>query len=455
MSTSKRFKIFALEDNAVFSKMLNYILSMDDEHEVVMFEKGRDLLNSLDQKPTLITVDYSLPDMTGEEVIQKISMRMPNVPVIVISGQTDVKIAVKLFKYGVYDYITKDEDIRERLLNAINKIKVNESLIEEVEHLREELSHKYEFDNSIIGNSLPMKKVFQLLHKTSDNAINVSITGETGTGKEVVAKAIHYNSNRAKKPFVAVNIAAIPTSLLESELFGHEKGAFTGAISKRIGKFEEANGGTIFLDEIGEMEMSLQAKLLRVIQEREVVRIGGNQIVKLDVRIITATHRDLSKEMMANKFREDLFYRLMGVPIYLPPLRERGNDVILLAKHLLEQFIAQNQLEKVTITSEAKQKLLDYQYPGNIRELKAIIELAAVMCEGNKIQADDLQFSTSSDLESVMSKEMTLKEYNFEIIQRFLKRYDDNVAKVAKKLDIGKVTIYRYLKEIELSNKVN
>ncbi|OHX67903.1 sigma-54-dependent transcriptional regulator [Flammeovirga pacifica] len=449
MSTSKSFKIFALEDNALFSKMLNYILSMDDEHEVVMFEKGRDLLNALDQKPNLITVDYSLPDMTGEEVIQKLSTRMPHVPVVVISGQTDVKTAVKLFTYGVYDYITKEEDIRERLLNAINKIKVNQSLKEEVEHLREELSHKYEFDKSIIGNSKPMKKVFQMLHKTTDNAINISITGETGTGKEVVAKAIHYNSNRAKKPFVAVNIAAIPTSLLESELFGHEKGAFTGAISKRIGKFEEANGGTIFLDEIGEMQMSLQAKLLRVIQEREVVRIGGNQVVKLDVRIITATHRDLSKEMMDNKFREDLYYRLLGVPIYLPPLRERENDVILLAKHLLDQFIDQNQLEKITISSDAKQKLIDYHYPGNIRELKAIIELAAVMCEKNIILPSDIQYSSSSDLEAVMSKDMTLKEYNFEIIQRFLKRYDDNVAKVAKKLDIGKVTIYRYLKEIE------
>ncbi|NLR89906.1 sigma-54-dependent transcriptional regulator [Flammeovirga agarivorans] len=452
MSNFESFKIFALEDNAVFSKMLHYILSMDDEHEVVMFKEGKDLLNALDQKPSVITIDYTLPDMTGEEVIQKVTSRLPGVPVIVISGQTDVKTAIKLFKYGAYDYITKEEDIRERLLNALNKIKTKQSLEEEVQHLREELSHKYEFDKSIIGNSNAMKKVFQMLHKTVDNNITVSITGETGTGKEVVAKAIHYNSTRAKKPFVAVNIAAIPTPLLESELFGHEKGAFTGAIAKRVGKFEEANGGTIFLDEIGEMDISLQAKLLRVIQEREVVRIGGSNVIKLDVRIITATHRDLSKEMKANRFREDLYYRLLGVPVYLPPLRERGNDVILLAKHLLQEFCNSNGMNAISLSAEAKQLLIDYHYPGNIRELKAIIELAAVMCSENEIKAEDFQFSGSSDVEAIMSKEMTLKEYNIEIIQRFMKRYDDNVANVAKKLDIGKVTIYRYLKEMETNN---
>ncbi|MBB6459551.1 sigma-54-dependent transcriptional regulator [Flammeovirga kamogawensis] len=450
MNPQESFKIFALEDSPVFSKMLYYILSMDDEHEVVMFTEGKQLLLALEnEKPSVITVDYSLPDMTGEEVIQKISARLPNVPVIVISGQTDVQTAVTLFKYGVYDYITKEEDIRERLLNALNKIKTRQSLEVEVATLRQELSSKYEFDKSIIGNSKSMKKVFTMLHKTVNNNITVSITGETGTGKEVIAKAIHYNSTRQNKPFIAVNIAAIPTPLLESELFGHEKGAFTGAIAKRVGKFEEANGGTIFLDEIGEMDISLQAKLLRVIQEREVVRIGGSSIVKLDVRIITATHRDLSKEMKEHRFREDLYYRLLGLPIYLPPLRERDNDVILLAKHLLKQFSKENAIDKIQISPEANYKLLDYHFPGNIRELKAIIELAAVMCDDNVITADDIQLTGSSDVESILSKEMTLKEYNFEIIRRFLKRYDDNVASVAKKLDVGKVTIYRYLKEMD------
>lgn len=448
-TSSDHLKIFALEDNAMFSKMLNYILSMNDEYEVKMFVNGKDLIYALDENPDVITVDYTLPDMTGEEVIQKIKTRLPHVPVIVISGQNDVQTAVSLFKLGVYDYITKEEDIRERLLNALNKVKTKHSLEIEVQTLREELSSKYEFDNSIIGNSTSMKKVFQMLRKTTNNNITVSITGETGTGKEVIAKAIHYNSNRKKKPFVAVNIAAIPTSLLESELFGHEKGSFTGAIAKRVGKFEEANGGTIFLDEIGEMDISLQAKLLRVIQEREVIRIGGNKVVKLDVRIITATHRDLSKRMAENLFREDLYYRLLGLPIHLPPLRERENDVILISKFLADNFVKDNGMPKLSFTKEAKEKLLNYHYPGNIRELKAIIELGAVMCEDNLLTVHDIQFSSSQSLNAILSKELTLKEYTFEIIKSFMDRHSDNVATVAKKLDIGKVTIYRYLKEME------
>ncbi|WP_044201145.1 sigma-54 dependent transcriptional regulator [Flammeovirga sp. OC4] len=449
---SPELKIFALEDNAVFSKMLHYILSMDDDHDVKMFINGRDLLYALDENPSVITVDYSLPDMTGEEVILKIKAKLPQVPIIVISGQNDIQTAVSLFKLGVYDYITKEEDIRERLLNALNKIKTKQSLEEEVQTLRQELSNKYEFDNSIIGNSTPMKKVFQMLHKTKNNNITVSITGETGTGKEVIAKAIHYNSNRKNKPFVAVNIAAIPTSLLESELFGHEKGSFTGAIAKRVGKFEEANGGTIFLDEIGEMDINLQAKLLRVIQEREVVRIGGNKVLKLDVRIITATHRDLSLRMNEKLFREDLYYRLLGLPIHLPPLRERENDVILIAKFLADQFTKANGMQKLTFTKEAKEKLLNYHFPGNIRELKAIVELSAVMCDHDIISDTDIQFSSSQDINTLLNKDLTLKEYTFEIIRSFMDRYHDNVATVAKKLDIGKVTIYRYLKEMDTNS---
>lgn len=442
-------KIFALEDNLVFSKMLHYILSMDDGHEVRMFERGQDLIQALDENPCVITVDYSLPDMNGDEVIQKIRTRLPNASIIVISGQNDVQTAVSLFKLGVYDYITKEEDIRERLLNALNKIKTRHSLEVEVENLRQELSDKYEFDNSIIGNSSPMKKVFKMLHKTKNNNITVSITGETGTGKEVIAKAIHYNSNRKNKPFVAVNIAAIPTSLLESELFGHEKGSFTGAIAKRLGKFEEANGGTIFLDEIGEMDINLQAKLLRVIQEREVIRIGGNKLVKLDVRIITATHRDLSLRMSENLFREDLYYRLLGLPIHLPPLRERENDVLLITKFLVDQFTKSNDLPSLSFSKKAKEKLMGYHYPGNIRELKAIIELAAVMSDGQIIEDSDIQFSSTTDVNTLLGKDLTLKEYTFEIIRSFMDRYHHNVATVAKKLDIGKVTIYRYLKEMD------
>jgi len=302
---------------------------------------------------------------------------------------------------------------------------------------------------SIIGNSLAIKKVFALLEKAVKTQITVSVTGETGTGKELVAKAVHYNSKRKNRPFIAVNIAAIPHDLIESELFGHEKGAFTSAANRRIGKFEEAEGGTIFLDEIGEMDLSLQSKLLRVLQEKEITRIGSNQTIKLDVRVIVATHRNLAAETKAGKFREDLYYRLLGLPIQLPALRERDQDIILLSRHFLDQFSKENQMTKFKITADAQNKLLKYPFPGNVRELKSVIELAAVMAEGNEVRDQDINFHSVAGNEALLLREMTLQEYTYHIIRNYLTKYDDNVLDVARRLDIGKSSIYRYLKEME------
>ncbi|MDW7692579.1 sigma-54 dependent transcriptional regulator [Flammeovirgaceae bacterium SG7u.111] len=448
----KSLRIFAVEDDPAFAKMLHYILTMDPENEVKIFDNGMDLLNNLHYKPNIVTLDYSLPDMTGEDLLKRVKYYNPDLPVVIISGQENVRTAVKLLKQGAYDYITKDEDIRERLLNTVNNAKKSISLAKEVEVLREELTEKYDFSKNIIGQSSGMNKVFKMLEKAVKTNITVSVTGETGTGKELIAKAVHFNSPRKKQPFVPVNIAAIPTSLLESELFGHEKGAFTGANTRRIGKFEEAQNGTIFLDEIGEMEKELQAKLLRVLQERELVRIGGNSLVKLDVRIITATHRDLAEEVKNGNFREDLYYRLLGLPIVLPPLRERENDVLVIAKHLIDSFCKDNKLPKITLTPDAQKKMLTYPFPGNVRELKAVIELAAVMCDDNRITAEDIQFNELNKEIDLLTQEMTLKEYTFKIVKNYLKKYDENVMKVADKLDIGKSTIYRYLKEMEEEN---
>ena len=237
-------------------------------------------------------------------------------------------------------------------------------------------------------------------------------------------------------------------------MFGHEKGAFTGAISKRVGKFEEAQEGTIFLDEIGEMELNLQAKLLRVIQEREVSRIGGNGAIKLDVRIIVATHKDLAAEVSNGNFREDLYYRLLGLPIHLPPLRERGNDVIVIAKYFLKEFCEENSLGKMFVSHFAQEKLLNYPFPGNVRELKSVIELAAVMANDQEIHEEDIKFNSILKEDNFLEQELSLRDYTFKIIQHFLDKYDNNVIKVAKKLDIGKSTIYRYLKEMEEKKSV-
>jgi DNA-binding NtrC family response regulator len=443
------FKIFVVEDDPAYTKFIKYVLELNPDYEVEFYTTGKECLANLHRGPSVITLDYSLPDGSGEQFLEQIRQYDPNINVIIVSAQEKIGTAVELLKSGAYDYITKDQDTKDRLLNSIHNARNKVSLIKEIIHLKKEISEKYEFEKSIVGNSPALKKVFEFMEKAAKTNISVSISGETGTGKELVAKAIHYNSKRKNKPFVAVNIAAIPPNLIESELFGHEKGAFTGAMSRRIGKFEEAEGGTIFLDEIGEMDPSLQAKMLRVLQEREVTRIGGNQVVKLDVRIISATHRDLAEEVKAGRFREDLYYRLIGLPIHLPPLRERANDVILIAKHFLDQFTKENQLAKFKISEDAQRKLMEYPFPGNIRELKSIIELAAVMAEGNELTAQDISFNTTTRAESFLYQEMTMEQYMFRIIRHFLNKYDNNVLEVAKRLDIGKSSLYRYLKDME------
>jgi DNA-binding NtrC family response regulator len=442
-------KIFVVEDDPAYTKFLKYVLGLNPDYEVEFYTTGKDCVANLYKNPAIITLDYSLPDGPGEKVLGQIRSHDPNINVIIVSAQEKIHTAVELLKSGAYDYISKDHETKERLLNSINNARNKSSLIKEIDHLKKEISEKYEFEKSIIGTSPAIRRTFGLLEKAVQTNISVSISGETGTGKELVAKAIHYNSKRKNKPFVAVNIAAIPRDLIESELFGHEKGAFTGALTRRIGKFEEAEGGSIFLDEIGEMDPNLQAKLLRVLQEREVTRIGGNAVIKLDVRIIAATHKDLAEEVKGGKFREDLYYRLLGLPIHLPPLRERGNDVIVIAKHFLDQFANDNQMRKFKITQEAQEKLLQYPFPGNIRELKSIIELSAVMAEDQEIRAQDISFNSTARMESFLYQEMTMNEFMFRIIRHFLNKYDNNVLEVARKLDIGKSSLYRYLKEME------
>jgi len=444
------YKIFIVEDDPWYGEILEYHLSLNEDYIITRFTTGKDCLANLHKKPDLITIDFSLPDYTGDKLYERIRQTDDSIPVIAISGQEDVAVAVNLLKMGVTDYLVKDENTKDMLWNAVIKVRKMGNLKKEVEQLREELGQKFSFEKSIKGNSTALQKVFGLMEKATKTNINVSITGETGTGKEVVSKAIHYSSDRKKKPFVAVNMAAIPKELVESELFGHEKGAFTGAVARKAGKFEEANGGTIFLDEIAELDLNLQSKILRVLQEREVIRVGGNETVKLDIRLIVATHKNLAEEVKRGNFREDLYYRIIGLPIELPPLRDRGNDVLLLAKYFVDEFSKDNKLGTVILSSEAKQKLMGYHFPGNIRELKAMMELAAVMCTDGEIRPDDITFNSTRQGEIVTMEQKTLRQYTCDIIKYFLKKYDDDVMLVAEKLDIGKSTIYKMLQQKEI-----
>lgn len=445
--TDRAMKVFVVEDDPWYSKLLTHTLQLNQNFEVSTFMDGKSLLENLKEKPDLVTLDFRLPDYTGAEIFEKIKAFNSNIEVVIISEQQDIDTAINFLKKGAFDYLTKSEDIRDRLVHVINQLQKNKDLVKQVESLQKEVAIKYDFQSSIIGQSPEMKKVFRLIEKALPTNLTVTISGETGTGKEVVAKTIHYSSPRAKEPFVPVNMGAIPKELAESELFGHEKGAFTGATERRIGKFEQAKNGTLFLDEIGEMDISLQAKLLRALQEKEITRLGGNETIKVNSRVIVATHRNLQEEIKKGNFREDLYYRLFGLPIELPPLRERDKDVLILAKHFASTFAKENQQPEKTISKETQQKLLSYSYPGNIRELKSVIELAVVLSDQDEIQPDDITFAQKDVLPDVLSEELTMKEYQLKIIKLYLKRHNENIKEVAEKLDIGQSTIYRLLKE--------
>ena len=441
------FSVFVVEDDEFYSEVLEYHLSLNPDITVTKFTNAKEFLKNLDKNPDAVTLDYSLPDMSGEDVLKKIKEYNSEIPVVMVSGQEDIKTAITLLKDGAYDYIVKDEDTKDRIWNAIKNIREKEGLKKEISELKQQVKKKYDFTTSIIGNSPSMKKVFAMIEKAVSSNITVSITGETGTGKEIVAKSIHYNSPRAKKPFIAVNITAIPSELIESELFGHEKGSFTGANARRIGKFEESGEGTIFLDEIGEMDINMQSKLLRVLQERELIRVGGNGTVKINCRIISATHKDLAEEVRKGNFREDLYYRLLGLPVTLPPLRERGNDTLVLAKHLIDEYAEENDMGRLKLSSKAQNKLFKYPWPGNIRELKAVVELCCVMTDSDLIEEEHITFNSTGSIDTLLQNEMTLEEYKNRIVKHFLDKYNSDVVNVAKRLDIGKSTIYRMLQE--------
>jgi len=445
--SEKPFKIFVVEDSEWYNRLLVHTLSLNPDFEIKSFFNGKDFLNALFESPDIVTLDYRLPDFTGLELLKRIREENNDVQVILISEQEDINTVVSLLKMGAYDYISKSDDIKDRLTNTVRNIRNGIGLKREISTLRREVQKKYSFRESILGESAAIKTVYDLIDKALSTNITVIVSGETGTGKELVAKAIHYNSKRKDKSFVTVNVAAIPSELIESELFGHEKGAFTGAAYRRIGRFEEADGGTLFLDEIGEMELNLQAKLLRVLQEKEIVRIGSNKPIKTDCRIVVATNKNLKDEVKKGNFREDLYYRLLGLPIELPPLRERANDILILARHFIGKFCEENNITVKKLSAQSQKKLMNYPFPGNVRELKSVVELAVTLSEFDIIESVDLVIDRGDPLSDIANDNLTLREYQIKIIRATLKKNNDDIKLAADKLDIGISTIYRILKE--------
>ena len=394
-------------------------------------------------------LDYKMPELDGLQTLREIRKRLPDLPVVMMTAYGTVETAVASMKEGALDYLTKPIDLEELLL-IIQKVLERSTLIRENKDLKTRLQERYTFQNIIYG-SPKMEEVMGLIARVAPSQATVLIRGESGAGKELIANAIHYASTRSEKPFVKMSCSAIPETLLESELFGHEKGAFTGAIQKRIGRFEEADSGTLFLDEIGDLSPSTQVKLLRILQEKEFQRLGSNLNLRTDVRIITATHRNLEEAMRKGLFREDLYYRLNVISILLPPLRERKEDIPLLIDHFLKKYSELNQKKIQDLSKEARILLLRHSYPGNVRELENLIERAVVLCRGEVITTQDLPFhlqeGPSEKQWEVSGKTKTLpdslEEIERDLIVKALHQHQGVQTRAAESLGISE-RVLRY-----------
>lgn len=402
---------------------------------------------------TVIT-DLKMPEKDGIDLFKFLSSNYPDIPVIFLTAYGSVDSAVNAMAEGAFYYFIKPPDY-EKLKLILSKAVEQRRLKYEIANLRRQLESAYVFSN-IIGKSPNMEKVFRMAEAVRDSASNILILGETGTGKEVLARAIHYTSKRRDKPFVAVNCAAIPRELLEAEFFGYERGSFTGAVCRRVGKFEEAEGGTLFLDEIGEMDISLQAKLLRVIQEKEIERIGGSKKIKIDIRLIASTNKDLNTEVKLKNFREDLYYRLNVVQIKLPPLRDRRDDIALLATHFMEKFSKREDKHVSSFSADLMKAFLQYSWPGNVRELENMIERAVVLAKGKVVGVKDIpselrKYAKSSTEINDIPK--TLKDAELETIINAINAFGGNKSKAAKALGVTRKVLYKRLKDID--NPIN
>jgi DNA-binding NtrC family response regulator len=440
-------RILIVDDEEQMRELLTKVLEKNG-YQVTAAGDGTQALALLEKEPVdLVVTDVRMPGLGGMEALKAIKELNPDIVVIIMTAFGSIDQAVQAVKEGAYDYINKPFKIDEMLL-TIRKALDERRLRHEVSVLRHELRTRYHFEN-LIGKSRAMQEVFSLIEQVAGSRSTVMIYGKSGTGKELVAKAVHYNSQRASKPFVAVNCAAIPSELLESELFGHEKGSFTGAIATKVGKFEMATGGSLFLDEVGSMRLDLQAKILRALQEREIERVGGTRTIKIDVRVIAATNRDLKKAVEEGTFREDLYYRLNVVPITLPDLKDRQEDIPLLANHFVQKFTQESNSTIREISREAMGILLSYPWPGNVRELENVIERAVTLGRGPAIQPGDLPphlAGGAGPVEKALAQEATLEDLERDYIRAVLRRTKGHQIRAAAILGIDRRTLYRKIR---------
>ncbi|MFN3396104.1 MAG: sigma-54-dependent transcriptional regulator [Thermodesulfovibrionales bacterium] len=449
-------RVLIIDDDEIIRKSCEKVLSPEG-YIVVSAQSGREGLKLLSNKPfDLVLTDLRMPDMNGIDVLKKVKEMGPDIEVIIITGYGTIKSAIEAIRYGAYDYVEKPFS-PEELLNVVRRSLERRNLILENTRLKQEVQSLYRVEN-IVGNSKAIQRVFNLIATVASTESTVLITGESGTGKELVARAIHYNSPRREGPFIVVDCGTIPDNLMEAELFGYTKGAFTGATETQKGLIETAKRGSLFFDEIGNLNLHLQAKLLRLIQEREFRMVGGKELIKADIRIIAATNKDLLSLVKEGSFREDLFYRLNVFPIYMPPLRERKEDIPALTDHFLKKYNKESAKNVTSISAEAMKKLFLYDWPGNIRELENVIHRALILSRGDTLRSEDIIISGMEDikipknLRELKETKKRLKARSIEGIERSfildaLSRNNWNISRAAEEVGMQRTNFHSLMRK--------
>jgi len=444
----ERTHILVVDDEEIVRESLSGWLA-EDGYRVEVAPDGPSAIDKVkESRWSIMLVDLKMPGMDGLQVLEEVHRLRPEIAVVIMTAYATVATAVSAMRLGAFDYLVKPFEPEEVSL-MIQKIVAQQALVRETTVLRKVIRREHRF-RDLVSKSPAMQSLFTLARAAARSQSTVLVLGESGTGKEVLARAIHLDSARADKPFVAVSCAALPDSLLESELFGHERGSFTGAVARRVGKFEAANGGTLFLDEIGDISAKLQLDLLRVLEDRRFFRVGGTDAVTVDVRIIAATNRDLQAEVQQGRFREDLYYRLNVIPIVLPPLRERRADIPLLVEQLLEQLCAEQNRHISGLSAETMALLVSHDWPGNIRELRNVLERAIVVAQGSVLQVSELGLAPKSETELDNLGPLSLEEVERRHIANVLRHADGNVSQAARILGIDRVTLYNKMRKYQL-----
>ncbi|HPE06636.1 MAG TPA: sigma-54 dependent transcriptional regulator [Smithellaceae bacterium] len=449
--------ILVVDDEVSICQSLKAILE-DEGYQVLVAGSGEEAIKTMaEEMPRLVLLDIWLPGIDGLETLKAIHTAHPNVLIIMMSGHGTIETAVRATKLGAFDFIEKPLSLDKVIIlvnNALNVVRLEEENI----LLKQKVSHQYE----LTGTSPVITELKEMIGIVAPTNAWILIMGENGTGKELVARSIHHLSRRSHKPIVEVNCAAIPEELIESELFGHEKGAFTGATEKKRGKFDLAHEGTIFLDEVADMSLKAQAKILRILQEKKFERVGGNKVIDMDVRVLAATNKDLEKEMESGRFRQDLYYRLHVIPLHVPPLRDRKEDIPFLAERFLSDFAAKEGQQLKTLTDDALEQLMSHNWPGNVRELKNIIERLIILTPSNEIKADDIpELNVKTEQSAVTLESPTISDsfrdaklvFERQFIIKKLEEYDGNISKTAEAIGLERSNLHKKLKSLKVATK--